>query len=550
MDSQSGTAPPSARRRILYASLALSAALHALLLTTPPPGQTDPATDQDNASIEIVLQEPPSPAAASETGSVTTVNATTTEPTATLPDLLPVPDGAASLPAPQSPPPRNHTESDAGPAPQFSPVPIPQPSPSRPVPVDSRMVVQAPPDPPPRPEIEPTVQAALTDHIRSLLPELSASTAVREFTWEHEGRIYRARLQPPETPAPTRSQQRRLEIHTDGDGDRTLTTSVTLQRTAFSRFAKFVDHWDDNVWLSGDEVIGRFHSNSRIRVETSRRLRPTFHGPVTVAAHMPVTRRLRDPDLFPEGIHTGVARIPMPTIDLDEDAISRADADPQQDVRFFTSDATIEFLAGGGYRWNSDDGQGGRTPHSPIAYLIARDGVTLSVRGTVTGQILVYAPRRLLITGNLVYRESPDSNPASTDLLGLISDGSVLVAPPTVTGRGDLDIHAAIYAGRRFAVQRFRSRQGGTMTILGSLTAGSVSATEPRYRTRVIHDDRFSVLRPPLFPQTAAWTEEPLPQHWRIAGDGDDPFTPDSVRTAVPGTPPDAVDNAAPLPER
>ncbi|MGM0633342.1 MAG: hypothetical protein ACQETO_09225 [Pseudomonadota bacterium] len=411
------------------------------------------------------------------------------------------------------------------------------------------MIVQTPPEPPP-PEIAPTVQAALTDRIRSLLPELSASTAEREFTWEHDGRTYRARLRAPETPAPTRSQQRRLEIHTDGDGDRTLTTSVTLQRTAFSRYAKFVDHWDDNVWLSGDEVIGRFHSNSRIRVETSRRLRPTFHGPVTVAARMPMTRRLRDPDIFPEGIRTGVEPIPMPSIDLDEDAIRLADSSPEQDVRFFTSDTTIEFLAGGGYRWNSDDGQGGRTPHSPVAYLIARDGVTLSVSGTVTGQILVYAPRRLLIAGNLVYREPPDIYPASTDLLGLISDGSVLVAPSTVTGRGDLDIHAAIYAGRRFAVQRFRSRQGDTMTILGSLTAGSVSATEPRYRTRVIHDDRFSVLRPPLFPQTTAWTRDPLPQRWRIAGDGDSPSTSVSVRTAVPGTPPGAVDSAVPVPGR
>ncbi len=38
------------------------------------------------------------------------------------------------------------------------------------------------------------------------------------------------------------------------------------------------------------------------------------------------------------------------------------------------------------------------------------------------------------------------------DYLGIVSDRVVEVAPPGITGGGDLEIDAAIYAGRRFVV--------------------------------------------------------------------------------------------------
>jgi len=91
-----------------------------------------------------------------------------------------------------------------------------------------------------------------------------------------------------------------------------------------------------------------------------------------------------------------------------------------------------------------------------------------------------------------------------------------MVAPPSVTGPGDLVVHAAIYAQRRFGVQQFRVRQQATFTILGSLTAGSLSATEPRYRTRIVHDQRLLAQRPPLFPQTAEWSAGVVPRDWHV----------------------------------
>ena len=93
----------------------------------------------------------------------------------------------------------------------------------------------------------------------------------------------------------------------------------------------------------------------------------------------------------------------------------------------------------------------------------------------------------------------------------------MVVAESRLTGPGDLTVHASILAKRRFLVRNYRSRGGGTLHVFGSLASGSLSATEPRFRTRLEFDPRLGEARPPGFPVTdryevvewdGAWTEE------------------------------------------
>jgi hypothetical protein len=44
-----------------------------------------------------------------------------------------------------------------------------------------------------------------------------------------------------------------------------------------------------------------------------------------------------------------------------------------------------------------------------------------------------------------------------------------------------------------------------------------VTATEPRYATRIAYDRRLETLRVPGFPQTDRYELEPLPGEWRPA---------------------------------
>jgi hypothetical protein len=93
-----------------------------------------------------------------------------------------------------------------------------------------------------------------------------------------------------------------------------------------------------------------------------------------------------------------------------------------------------------------------------------------------------------------------------------------------VTGPGDLEIQAAIYAKRRFIVSDYQAAGGptacpcaATLSIRGSLTAGMLSPTEPRYATHYAFDRRFEQVRPPGFPVTNRYEVETWDAQWREA---------------------------------
>jgi len=137
----------------------------------------------------------------------------------------------------------------------------------------------------------------------------------------------------------------------------------------------------------------------------------------------------------------------------------------------------------------------------------------------VNGRVLVYAPRHIVVEGDLRYAADPRVIPGADDYLGLVSDEDVEIARPGVIGPGDLHIEAAIYARRNFVIRDFESPRAGTLSIYGSLTSGTMTASEPRYGTRIEFDPRLSQVQLPGFPATnrydvdqwnAEWDEVPV----------------------------------------
>lgn len=61
----------------------------------------------------------------------------------------------------------------------------------------------------------------------------------------------------------------------------------------------------------------------------------------------------------------------------------------------------------------------------------------------------------------------------------------------------------------------YRSRPSGTLRIYGSVTAGSVSATEPRFATKIEFDDRLATLRAPGFPLSDRYELDSWNGEWR-----------------------------------
>jgi hypothetical protein len=288
-----------------------------------------------------------------------------------------------------------------------------------------------------------------------------------------------------------------------------------LQERALSHYAKFVNRWDDNVMLSNDYIDGRFHANSEVNFEVVTHARPQFNGEVTIAMRQPVAARLRQSTMFADGIRTGTGRIAMP-----RDSLPAHLPDAGATVLKLSSDARLEFRGSDGVLWTDLREKLQKQLLVPASGLvIIGDGRTrIELSGTVSGQVLVYSSRQLLITGNLVYA---DSTSDSSDTLALISDGSIEVAAASVTGTGDLQIHGALFARQRFSVRRFRDRHQGTLYVFGSLVAGSVSATEPRFHTHIRYDQRFDHGRPPAFPSAGVFDLLEWDQHWRAVNDAD-----------------------------
>ncbi len=347
------------------------------------------------------------------------------------------------------------------------------------------------------------------------------SDATHKLSWRDQGEEYVAEFL--HEPAGDDMDVERVTVivSTERNGQR-QSTEIRMKRLAFSNYAQFVDRWDRDVQIHDDELDGRFHSNSQINISYSRKVQPRFYGQVTTSARrVNVTEsrgHISRDQIFLGGLQTGVRAIRLPRYFL---PLARETAD--DNVHYFDRDTRITFHADGGYDWQSIDAA---SPPQRVSdpgeryFLVGGKRVELRVKGTVNGQVLIYSPERIVIDGRLDYAQDPRTVPGADDFLGLASAKYVDIARPAITGRGDLVINAAIYAKRRFAVRSFRSRDTSLLHIFGSLTAGTLSATEPRYATHIEFDRRLEHMRPPRFPMTDRYAVESWDSSWIIESAG------------------------------
>ncbi len=311
-----------------------------------------------------------------------------------------------------------------------------------------------------------------------------------------------------------------VEVATKRDGKK-LTTSMRLKKMAFSNFAQFVNHWDHRVSIHKDEMDGRFHSNTKINLMADRQGTPLFHGKVTTASYfVDVRGRVPHSELFRAGLETGVKKIVMPKPSV---LFSNAHADENVNSVLIDKDARIVFLNDGRFLIQTFKEIGVMRPYTigdrPL-YILAAPGVSLTLSGTVNGAVAVYSPRRIIIEGDLQYQSHKPIEEGG-DFLGLISGRSVIIAKRKMMPEGDLNIHAAIYAKSRFEVSQLTGKRVGTLNVFGSVSAGTITATQPRFDTKIIFDTRLENLRPPGFPVTDRYEVVAAQNQWQLE---DDPF--------------------------
>ena len=443
-------------------------------------------------------------------------------------ELEPDDDTGQSDPAP--PPPARGEEGAA--APETVASGSPQPAESEPAEIittTGESEFSAPSNPPlveatAALEVIPSAQQAeLTQKVLKWAQGLRDSgDTPSQLSWQQDGRVYTAVLKRRPATSNTDIESALVEIATTEDG-KELRTLLHLKRLAFSHFTQLVDKWDANVQLHDDEVVGRFHSNTEITLGYDRTVAPRFNGKVTTAAGGFTiaswsSKRPRN-EIFRAGLETRVGRISLPQRFL---KVVTSNADLSGAPRHnFDHDTRITFYPDGTYGWqrlerNAPE-QRAELGNTPML-MIASRGTELRVSGTLNGNVLVYSPEGIIVEGNLFYAHDPRRVADAADYLGLASDHFIEVAKPGVTGPGDIEIDAAIYARRRFTVTEEKTPSRATLFIFGSLTAGTLSATEPRYATKVEFDPRFEHTRPPGFPMTNHYEVEEWDGAWRPVG--------------------------------
>jgi hypothetical protein len=374
----------------------------------------------------------------------------------------------------------------------------------------------------PRPDAPITVvplpeKAMITKNMTQLAQKLLDTNMTNsEITWSEAGHQYSARVLRQPAPDSTGLEQVVAEIVTDRDGKR-MKTRLSMKRLAFSHFTQLVNFWDPNIQLHDDVIDGRFHSNTEIGLAFSGGVEPRFFGKVTTAASTMTYGSgfgsQRRKEIFQGGTETRTERVTLPR-DM-PDVVSGGDS---HDRRVFDSDTRIIFNGDGTYVWRSANGEGtlqrAESSEHP-RYLIGDKGAKLYVSGTVSGIFTVYSPTDIEIENDLVYSKDPRDTVISRDFLALISGRDIKVASSQITGVGDLHVHAALFAHRRFMIESVANGRPGTLYILGSLTAGTILETEPRYATKMDYDKRFEYLRPASFPMTRRYEVDSWDADWQ-----------------------------------
>lgn len=487
-------------------------------------GMRSAASGPKTASDTVESPEPPQtgaesaapqnqPEPAADDAAEARVARTTPEPIERAPEPAP-----AEPPAPAAEPePRVADTSDSSP-PQAEPqIVIPEPAADS-VAEAAQEAAEAAPQAPlyrsvPIPERE---HGMLARRFAAWTGSLSAEQPQHSVAWKQAGQEYTAVFRRVPADGAMGMEYLVVEISTEQNGTR-MSTEMRMARLAFSSFAQFVDRWDQQVQIHDDTIDGRFHSNTEINVMSGQGASPLFTGKVTLAGQVDKgdSRSFNRKRIFPAGLETNVRRIALPTR-----LVPLADAAGVDDaqVQRFERDARITFYDDATFGWQYLDAAEPER-REPIDershYLIGGDKVTLHVSGTVDGKVLVYTPGRIVIEGDLQYANDPREDGDSDDFVGLVAERVVEIAPPAVTGSGDLMIDASIYARQRFAVRDYRSRRSGTLVIYGSLAAGSLTATEPRYATRIEHDKRLDTARAPGFPLSDRYELETWDGEWR-----------------------------------
>ena len=321
-------------------------------------------------------------------------------------------------------------------------------------------------------------------------------------------------------------------------GDTSL-VQVTLQPSKFSKFAYYSVDENGIWWTTGDTVSGPFHTQDYMRVAGH----PVFNG--KTSTKMGIIRynsqssrgsgrrgggggHIVDDPIINGQFEQGVD-LPMPPTGLP----NLQTAAGSGGYTFTNHDTVYLTFAGDSIKYKFSY-RGTETTRLASSFapngVIFANNATVRLKGVVKGQYTVSASdstvyRRwggsqsngrgnIYIDDDIVYNSDPRTNPASTDMLGIVAKNNVYVTNNT-PNRSDVKIDAAIYAETGgFGAEDYDSRPvSGTIYLLGGITqhtrqaVGTFNSSGIRtgFQKSYSYDNRLLSSFPPSFPDTGSF---------------------------------------------
>ncbi len=319
----------------------------------------------------------------------------------------------------------------------------------------------------------------------------------------------------------------------DGYSD---TVQVTLQPSSFSKFAYYsaFEGTSTIYWVTGDTVWGPLHTQDKLTINGD----PVFNGKVTTKKKVIITG-YSNPQ-FNGGYQNGVD-MPIPG---DGAANLKAMAD-NGGADFSGHDTVYVTFAGDTikykYSYNSAYTSALGSTLAPNGTIFA-SGAVLRLQGTVKGKYSIgasqetktvtstYTNKRgktktttttstiggdIYLDGDIVYSTNPQTDPNSTDLLGIVAQNNVLIADNSAN-KGNINIQASVYSETGgFGAENYATRSlDGTINLYGGIinqnrqpvgtftTHGSKTVMVSGFLKNYRYDNRFMVASPPGFPTT------------------------------------------------
>jgi len=307
------------------------------------------------------------------------------------------------------------------------------------------------------------------------------------------------------------------------------TVVAKFQYTPFAKFGWFTEtenngynggpFYGANDWkITGDSVFGFAHTNNHFNLGGA----PYFHDKVT-ATNAPALMAVNGvmAPIFRAGYQWGITIGRPGTSVTNLEAIATASSS----LIDVNKDVSLEFLSNGTVHVEIPPTSGALRNDTLSLTTLAPDGVImvrngdLRVKGTYSGQVTVGALKgsstnkgNVWIDGDgIVAADDPRYNPSSTDMMGIVSEGSTYITrDDSRTPSSLVTIEASVYCynGELTAEQFWVIGLSGRVNLYGGViqkTAGSLGVftggglVHGLYYS-IRHDPRFNSAAPPHFP--------------------------------------------------